>query len=94
MFVGDLERIQDEAERRAIPTTGRPVPEYVDGIRFETVSFTYPGKDNKPALDGDDLHIPAGATAKEIHSRVRSGRRASARACRGVPAPSGRVASG
>ncbi len=26
------------------------------------MSFTYPGKDNRPALDGIDLHIPAGAT--------------------------------
>ncbi|WP_050509115.1 ATP-binding cassette domain-containing protein [Streptomyces rimosus] len=62
LFVGDLEHIQNEADRRAIPTTGRPVPEHVDGVRFEKVSFTYPGKDNKPALDGVDLHIPAGAT--------------------------------
>ncbi|WP_079193725.1 ABC transporter ATP-binding protein [Streptomyces sp. CB02923] len=62
LFVGDLEHIQDEAGRRAIPATGRPVPEHVDGVRFEKVSFTYPGKDNKPALDGVDLHIPAGAT--------------------------------
>ncbi|MEU7158487.1 ABC transporter ATP-binding protein [Streptomyces chrestomyceticus] len=62
MFVGDLEHIQNEAERRAIPTRGRPVPERIGEIRFEKVSFTYPGKGNKPALDGVDLRIPAGAT--------------------------------
>lgn len=31
LFVGDLEHIQNEADRRAIPTTGRTVPEHVDG---------------------------------------------------------------
>ncbi|MFH8350122.1 ABC transporter ATP-binding protein [Streptomyces sp. NPDC018045] len=62
LFVGDLEHIQDEAERRAIPATGPPVPEHIEEIRFEKVSFTYPGKNNKPALDGVDLRIPAGAT--------------------------------
>jgi ATP-binding cassette subfamily B protein len=31
-----------------------------DGVRFEAVSFTYPGA-REPALDGIDLHIPPGS---------------------------------
>ncbi len=31
-----------------------------DGLRFEGVSFVYPGA-TKPALDGIDLHVPAGS---------------------------------
>lgn len=31
-----------------------------DGVRFEGVSFTYPGS-REPALDGVDLHIPPGS---------------------------------
>jgi ATP-binding cassette subfamily B protein len=38
-------------------TTG---PRPGDGVRFEHVSFTYPGA-REPALDGIDLHIPPGS---------------------------------
>jgi ATP-binding cassette subfamily B protein len=37
--------------------TSGPVPD--DGVRFEGVSFTYPGA-NRPALKDIDLHIPPG----------------------------------
>jgi ATP-binding cassette subfamily B protein len=38
-----------------------PAPDELhDGIRFDHVSFTYPGSD-RPALDDIDLHLPAGA---------------------------------
>ena len=44
------------AKRRGSATRG---PEPGDGLRFEQVSFTYPGAAN-PALDGVTLHVPPG----------------------------------
>ncbi|MFO0681152.1 MAG: ABC transporter ATP-binding protein [Sandaracinus sp.] len=48
-----------ERPRAAGPTAGGqtsgPAPE--DGVRFEDVSFAYPGSD-KPVLDGITLHLP------------------------------------
>lgn len=42
------------------PDDPAPVPRTLeDGIRFDGVTFTYPGAD-RPALDDFDLHIPAG----------------------------------
>jgi len=39
-----------------------PLPAHLhDGIRFEGVSFRYPGVD-RPVLEGLDLHLPAGST--------------------------------
>jgi len=35
-------------------------PKPGDGVRFEAVSFSYPGS-REPALDGVDLHIPPGS---------------------------------
>ncbi|MEV0372397.1 ABC transporter ATP-binding protein [Streptomyces sp. NPDC050636] len=59
LFVGDLEHVQAEAEARAIPTDGLPLPDRLDEIRFEKVTFTYPGNDS-PALCELDLVVPAG----------------------------------
>jgi ATP-binding cassette subfamily B protein len=61
MFVADLDTLCTEAVRRAIPTTGRDLPEEVDEIRFENVTFTYPGAD-KPSLHDVGLVIPRGRT--------------------------------
>lgn len=50
----DLEnRIEDPPEPVAFPS---PLTE---GVRIEDVTFTYPGSE-RPALEGFDLHIPAG----------------------------------
>ena len=49
-----LEVDEESLERGAAPPT-----RLRDGIRFETVSFTYPGSDF-PALDAVDLDIKAG----------------------------------
>ncbi|WP_030685561.1 ABC transporter ATP-binding protein [Streptomyces sp. NRRL B-1347] len=67
LFVGDYERLCEEAGRRAIPTSGQSLPERVREIRFEDVSFTYPGKDT-PALTGIDLVLPAGRTIALVGS--------------------------
>ncbi|WP_077194262.1 ABC transporter ATP-binding protein [Streptomyces lydicus] len=59
LFVGDLEHVQAEAGVRAIPDRGRALPERLDEIRFEKVTFSYPGTD-VPALRELDLVVPAG----------------------------------
>lgn len=60
LFVADLERLCQEADRRLIPETGVQLPAHVDAIRFENVSFTYPGTDTEPALDAVNVTIPTG----------------------------------
>lgn len=60
LFVGDYERLCQEAAERAIPATGESLPPRVERIRFEHVTFTYPGEDNTPSLKGVDLTIPTG----------------------------------
>lgn len=67
LFVGDFERLCTEAELRAIPSDGVDLPERVAEIRFEKVSFTYPGKDT-PALTDIDLALPAGQTIALVGS--------------------------
>ena len=61
LFVADLETLCEEAVRREIPTTGVDLPEEVEEIRFEKVTFTYPGAE-KPSLREVDLVIPRGRT--------------------------------
>ncbi|MGW7241452.1 ABC transporter ATP-binding protein [Streptomyces sp. NPDC054804] len=60
LFVGDLERLYVEAAERAIPTGGEPLPEDPREIRFENVTFTYPGDATRPALDDVTLALPLG----------------------------------
>ncbi|MFI9201251.1 ABC transporter ATP-binding protein [Streptomyces sp. NPDC053048] len=61
-YVQDLERLCHEAAERAIPDGGLPVPERPKEIRFENVSFAYPGSGAgaRPALEDVTLSIPAG----------------------------------
>ena len=59
LFVADLERLQREAERRAIPTGGADLPHRPDTITLEGVGFTYPGR-STPALTDITLQIPRG----------------------------------
>ncbi|MEU6377891.1 ABC transporter ATP-binding protein [Streptomyces sp. NPDC046909] len=60
LFVGDLQRLYVEAEKRAIPVGGRELPEEPREIRFENVSFSYPGESTRPALDDITLTLPLG----------------------------------
>lgn len=41
--MGDLQRLYVEAAERAIPVGGEPLPDDPSEIRFENVTFTYPG---------------------------------------------------
>ncbi|MET9506277.1 ABC transporter ATP-binding protein [Streptomyces sp. NPDC006622] len=60
LFVGDLQRLYVEAAERAIPEGGSALPEDPREIRFENVSFGYPGESARPALDDVTLTLPLG----------------------------------
>ncbi|MFD8152997.1 ABC transporter ATP-binding protein [Streptomyces sp. NPDC059720] len=60
LFVGDLHRLYAEAAQRAIPEGGRALPEEPHEIRFENVTFRYPGDSARPALDDVSLTLPLG----------------------------------
>ncbi|WP_413761134.1 ABC transporter ATP-binding protein [Streptomyces sp. MMBL 11-3] len=60
LFVGDLQRLYVEAAERAIPVGGAALPEEPREIRFEDVTFTYPGSDARPALSDLTLSVPLG----------------------------------
>jgi ATP-binding cassette subfamily B protein len=60
LFVGDLQRLYVEAAERAIPVGGAALPDDPREIRFENVSFTYPGDATRPALDDVTLTVPLG----------------------------------
>ncbi|NNN35570.1 ABC transporter ATP-binding protein [Streptomyces sp. S3(2020)] len=60
LFVGDLQRLYVEAEKRAIPVGGQELPEDPREIRFENVTFSYPGESARPALDDITLALPLG----------------------------------
>ncbi|MFD4566636.1 ABC transporter ATP-binding protein [Streptomyces sp. NPDC058467] len=60
LFVGDLQRLYVEAAERAIPVGGDPLPADPSEIRFENVTFTYPGTSTRPALADVTLSVPLG----------------------------------
>ncbi|MFF4544392.1 ABC transporter ATP-binding protein [Streptomyces sp. NPDC001435] len=60
LFVGDLQRLYVEAAERAIPVGGEALPEDPREIRFENVTFAYPGEAARPALDNVSLTLPLG----------------------------------
>ncbi|WP_206660262.1 MULTISPECIES: ABC transporter ATP-binding protein [unclassified Streptomyces] len=60
LFVGDLQKLYAEAAERAIPVGGDPLPEQPREIRFENVTFSYPGESSRPALDDVTLTVPLG----------------------------------
>ncbi len=60
LFVGDLQRLYVEAAERAIPVGGVALPDDPREIRFENVTFGYPGESARPALDDVTLTLPLG----------------------------------
>lgn len=63
LFVADFERLCTEAQARAIPETGEDLPEDVREVRFEKVTFTYPGSGGEtpePTLREVSLSFPMG----------------------------------
>ncbi len=60
LFVGDLDRLCVAAERRAIPVGGAELPERPREIRFEDVTFRYPGSAGRQALSDVSLSLPTG----------------------------------
>ncbi|MEV7565659.1 ABC transporter ATP-binding protein [Streptomyces tanashiensis] len=67
LFIADLERLCEETIERAVPDGGQDLPEVADEIRFEKVTYTYPGKDT-PSLQDVDLVIPRGKTVALVGS--------------------------
>lgn len=59
LFLTDTQEAIDVAARHTIPESGADLPEVVDDVRLEDVSFTYPGGE-RPALDGVSLSVPRG----------------------------------
>ncbi|WP_063761291.1 ABC transporter ATP-binding protein [Streptomyces sp. NRRL B-1347] len=59
LFMTDLIRAREEAERRAIPATGAAVPEPPAEIAFDRVTYRYPGR-ARDALDGVSLSVRRG----------------------------------
>ncbi|MEU9393823.1 ABC transporter ATP-binding protein [Streptomyces sp. NPDC048324] len=59
LYVGDLGRLCEEAENRAVPVSGQKLGRVIDEIIFEKVQFSYPSSD-RPALRDVDLVIPKG----------------------------------
>ncbi|MET3988298.1 ABC transporter ATP-binding protein [Streptomyces sp. PvR034] len=63
LFVADFERLCTEAKARAIPESGEDLPERVREVRFEKVTFTYPGSGDQtpePTLREVSLTFPMG----------------------------------
>ncbi|MEU0941826.1 ABC transporter ATP-binding protein [Streptomyces canus] len=60
LFVGDLQRLYKEASKWAIPVGGTALPDDPREIRFENVTFGYPGDTARPALDDVTLTLPLG----------------------------------
>lgn len=63
LFVADFERLCTEAKARAIPETGEDLPVDVREVRFEKVTFTYPGSGGEtpePTLREVSLSFPMG----------------------------------
>ncbi|MFD4413319.1 ABC transporter ATP-binding protein [Streptomyces sp. NPDC058476] len=60
LFVADLRALCEQAELRAVRVGGKPLPENVEFISFEDVSFTYPSS-SRPALRKVNLAIPKGS---------------------------------
>ncbi|BAC90205.1 HlyB/MsbA family ABC transporter [Gloeobacter violaceus PCC 7421] len=62
LFIDDLFRFLDLEPRRAVAAAPRPVPERIEqGIRFENVSFRYPGSERE-VLSGVSFEIRPGET--------------------------------
>lgn len=60
LFLEHLFRFLDQRNAVLDPAEPAPFPRAItDGVRFENVTFTYPGSE-RPALQNFDLHIPAG----------------------------------
>jgi ATP-binding cassette subfamily B protein len=59
LYVSELFEFLDFQPVRTVSGTATVGPDPSDGLRFEAVTFTYPGAD-APTLRGVDLHVPPG----------------------------------
>ena len=59
LYVDELFQFLDRTPERALAGTATSGPSPEDGLRFEDVTFTYPGA-KEPTLRGVSLHLPPG----------------------------------
>jgi len=59
LYVAGLFEFLDHPKESSESGTGKQGPRPEDGLRFDDVSFTYPGSD-EPVLEHLDLHLPPG----------------------------------
>ncbi|SEG87300.1 ATP-binding cassette, subfamily B [Actinacidiphila yanglinensis] len=62
LWTSDLEAFLDQCRARLPRRTGRTLPSGVRVITVEDLTFTYPGQDARPALDGVSMRLAAGST--------------------------------
>lgn len=65
LYVRDHGRFLTEAARRAIPETGDPVPEQVERVTLDRVTYRYPDHE-APALDRVTLTLPMGSVTAVV----------------------------
>ncbi|MER5281301.1 ABC transporter ATP-binding protein [Streptomyces sp. NPDC002809] len=65
LYVRDHSRFLAQAARRAIPEGGAPVPDRVEEIVLDAVSYRYPDCES-PALDGVSLTLPMGSVTAVV----------------------------
>ncbi len=65
LYVQDHDRFLAEAARRAIPAGGRPLPERVDRVVLDQVTYRYPDRD-EAALDGVSVELPMGSVTAVV----------------------------
>lgn len=87
LFLTDTQEAIDLAALHTIPDSGAALPEVVDEVRLENVTFTYPGA-QKPALDGVSLTVPRGSVVALVGANG-SGKTTLAKILAGLMLPGG-----
>ncbi|MFF8914127.1 ABC transporter ATP-binding protein [Streptomyces sp. NPDC015032] len=65
LYVRDHGRFLTEAARRTIPETGSPVPQQVEQVALDQVTYRYPDRET-PALDDVTLTFPMGSVTAVV----------------------------
>lgn len=65
LYVRDHSRFLAQAARRAIPQGGATVPEQVEHVVLDQVTYSYPDRES-PALDGVSLTLPMGSVTAVV----------------------------
>ena len=88
LYISDYQEFLDQAERRTPREAGVAAPGRPGTIRFEAVSFHYPGSGDRLALDNVSLSIEAGQTVALVGENG-SGKTTLAKLAAGLYRPTG-----